>query len=295
MRFQPVYSLLCFPSLVALFFFAANSALAISPEPGLYYDAAQSGKGFYIDVQQGTGLIIFYAGNPGTGKPEYYLATGLFGPNPLPLDEASYAGVNPAEGFNGEIVRLTASVPCLTCPGYGYDPAAHAEIVGYVQINFKYLDTATMVASWKDGSSLTYALQREVFGFPAAVGLDHVGHGVDLRGEWIFVDETDPSRAPWRFQFTEVTPTIELFQGSPVPAFDYVDDQRQATFHCNVSFGCTLMQNGQTLFSARYEDLGLRKIQAFLGPLPNLGTTGLYRTGQVILGMRVEPSTVPGQ
>jgi hypothetical protein len=79
MRFQPVYSLLCFPSLVALFFFAANSALAISPEPGLYYDAAQSGKGFYIDVQQGTGLIIFYAGNPGTGKPEYYLQRDCLG------------------------------------------------------------------------------------------------------------------------------------------------------------------------------------------------------------------------
>jgi len=273
---------------------AAGSAFAITPEAGLYFDAAESGKGFYIETQGGIGLIIFYAGSPETGKPEYYLATGTLGPHPLPLDEPNYLGIDPADGFGGDIVRLTDSVPCLTCPGYGYVPSQHAETVGHVDVNFRILSRANMLVTWKDGSSFSYSLERENFGFPLAKDIEGVAHSYDLLGEWVFVDETDLSRNAWRFNFTQVTVTADPYQGSMIPAFEYADVQRQAVLHCNVSFGCELHQGNDVLFSARYEDIAPRKIQAFLGPLPNLAVSALYRTSEVVIGLRVQPSHVPG-
>lgn len=267
---------------------------AVLPETGLYWDANQSGKGFYVEVQNGLGAVVFYAGDPNTGKSTYFVASGSIdgpvgGNLEPPRDTSGYAPVN---GFQGDIYQVSEA-PCLTCVSIG--ESALETIVGSAEVVFT--DRAHLVLSitWTNvlppnaRASITYVLQRYDFAYPLAVDRQGGQWCCDLRGEWIFTDETDPMRVPWRFQFSQVTAVVDTsFQNEPMPAWDYVDPARQATMHCIANWGCSVSMNGELLFSMRGSDIGLDSMLGYLGSFA-YPLSGVYRGTKNVIGMRIPP------
>lgn len=272
-------------------------AFAVLPETGLYWDANQPGKGFYVEVQNGIGVVLIYAGDPNTGKSTYYVASGAIDGTPggslePPRDLSGYAPVN---GFYGALFQVGVA-PCLVCLSVGESAVETA--VGFVEVDFTDRNQIVLAVTWTDvlppnaRDSILYVLRRYDFAYPLAVDQQGGQWYYDLRGEWVFTDETDPMRPPWRFQFSQVTAVVDTsYENSPAPAWDYVDPARQATMHCIASWGCSVSMNGEVLFSMRGTDIGLDSMLGYLGPFP-YPLSGLYRGTKTVIGTRIPPQPV---
>src|SRR5689334_6283040 len=119
--------------------FLAFPAYCIVPERGLYWDPQYPGRGYYIEVQNGTVVMIPYAyGND--GDPEFYIAAG-------PLQQGAFTQFDPTlyeprHGFTSNIYRSTGG-PCLGCDGYSVDPTKRVEtVVGTIAMDFISMDFA---------------------------------------------------------------------------------------------------------------------------------------------------------
>ncbi len=128
----------------------------------------------------------------------------------------------------------------------------------------------------------------------------------DLRGEWVFVDQSDPSRPPWRFNFTELesSPSLEEMECRRAPGFPpqtlvFTDLEQGATMYCvyaphgNPDPGerlrdtCELSLEGAEipLLWFHWPDAGVKRISASLGGYPD---PGILRSEERVVGMRVE-------
>jgi len=280
--------------LAAFLLFAIScSVFAVLPENGLYWDQNQPGKGFYVEVQNGVGVVVMYAGDPNTDKPTYYIAAGNIVEAGQSLEPPrDSGGYYPVHGFFSDLYEVSQT-PCLICLSVGKSDVE--TVVGSVEVDFSDRNAAEVFITWtavlppNTPNTLFYGLQREDFAYPAAVDLKGNSWYYDLRGEWIFTDETDPMRAPWRFQFSQVTAgTDTSYQNQPAPAWDYIDPVRHATMHCIASLGCSVTMNGEVLFSMRGTDIGLDTMLGYLGPF-QYPLSGVYRGTQAVIGTRVPP------
>jgi hypothetical protein len=119
----------------------------------------------------------------------------------------------------------------------------------------------------------------------------------------VFVDQADagaPVRDEMvRYEFTEQVLSPQPFVG-PSYTVIYRDPQRDAEFRCTSigtaigqkAAGCELHSQGRGLFSARREDIGMDRIQAFRGELPTIvalipTVTNPYRNAGQVIGLRV--------
>lgn len=273
---------------------------AVLPENGLYWDSAQPGKGFSLEIQNGTGVLIIYAGSPDTGKPEYYIAAGEVtekGFPPTLETPPDFGGLYPVHGFSGDLYALSVA-PCLTCLTIGSNDVEY--VAGKVEVVFVDRNNLVVTVDWNEEAPpligslgrLVYTLRRMDFAYPWSTDVNGTSWYYDLRGEWIFTDETDPMRAPWRFQFTQMTPGIDTSHGVlSIPTFDYVDPKRNATLHCLAGYGCSVSVDGNVLFAMNAGDIGLDSILAYLGPYQFPGG-GVYRGTQTVIGLRIAPQPV---
>jgi hypothetical protein len=125
----------------------------------------------------------------------------------------------------------------------------------------------------------------------------------DLRGQWVFVDQADagaPVRDEMvRYEFTDQVLSPQPFVG-PSYSVTYRDPVRGAELRCTSvgtaigqkAAGCELHSQGRVLFSARREDIGMDRIQAFRGELPTIvalvpTVTDPYRNAGQVIGLRV--------
>jgi hypothetical protein len=153
----------------------------------------------------------------------------------------------------------------------------------------------------------------ERFAFGHGRYSDHNGYlfGFDLRGEWVFVDQSDLAAEPLRFHFNQRLPEDAPFQIGPGESFShtYVDAGRDARLVCASApegdsgtpghpqkrSGCELFVGEDLVLSANMTDVGLDRIQAYRGGLPASGANP-YRRPETVIGLRVvmpPPSEAP--
>lgn len=133
------------------------SAQAFMPTPGLWYNPAESGRGWTIDYQNETMVVASYVFDP-AGHPIWYLSSGTY-------DEktATFTGTLDS-GFGGQ---------CFGCPYT--KPAITVGAGGTMTLVFKTIGTATV--AYPGGSS---PLVHFVYGFDTSSDPKQ-----NLAGEWI--------------------------------------------------------------------------------------------------------------
>jgi len=116
----------------------------------------------------------------------------------------------------------------------------------------------------------------------------------------------NPDEGPWRFNFDERVPDT-VFNETPFEVV-FRDSHSGAEWRCAIIDadqreklnGCELHLDGEILFSANDQDLGIKKITGFRGPLPELVTPHpgaqpeYYRGPEIVIGLRVDtPQNAP--
>jgi hypothetical protein len=283
-------------------------AFAILPESGMFWEPQNPGQGFYVEVQGNRAAMIVYSYDGDTGKPEIYIVSGELRDDASDMGDVVDAPLNPngfypLHWFQGDLVRFEGGM-CLTCPRPA--PEVAAEVVGTASVWFpgtKWVMLSVRMPDEPPGRQRqTYILERFNFAYERFVSEDDPDAFLrkhDLRGQWVFVDQTDPHTLPWRFDFDERTPEEPVW--AP-PGITYRDSARDAELRCVVlptsemphAFGCELHLDGNVLFSAINADIGLNRIHAFLGTLPpriSPPTSGLitdpYRRAETVIGVRI--------
>jgi hypothetical protein len=278
---------------------------AIAPESGMYWNPAYSGRGFYIEHQNGRVGVSIYAFDQETGEAAIYNSGGLLrddGPfwvthpePPLPEE-----GQFPVHGFVGDLYRTSFGQP-LVRPLFPGRPA-QAEKVGQIFLTFLDTGSVTFVIQLDDGGFDTGSVERFAFGHGRHSSQYGSRFTFDLRGEWLFVDMSDPEAAPLRFHFSQRLPEDAPYQIGPGETFDlsYVDPGRDARLVCATfpagdsgstnnpqkRSGCELFVGEELILSANRADVGLDRIQAYRGSLPAPGANP-YRRPETMIGLRV--------
>lgn len=286
----------------------APPAFSILPESGMYWTPHSPGRGYYIDVQEGMVFMVIYAFDEETGEPEIYVANGELRDDGFDMGIAFHfapplnpEGYLPLHFFSADLYRVTDG-PCLTCPHHG--DTAEYEHVGTTIVWFPYKTGPYVALYLFDGDvtndqfveRLNWGRERMISTSGSLTSLRF--H--DLRGQWVFVDQSDPDSTPWRFDFDELDPDTNEVN---VP-YDAVfrDTYRGAELRCVMRTpvemetlnGCELHWNGEVLFSANIRDLGVNRIQAFRGELPPIITDPplpqpeYHRGPDTVIGLRVE-------
>jgi len=302
--------------------FLASSAGAIYPETGLYVPpeggvttALDDGRWFYVEVQDETVMLLVTAYESGTGRGEVYRAQGLLrddataaGSQEPPLNPV---GFYPVHWFEAELMRVEGGT-CLACPQPFAPVALRMESVGLVRVYFPR--AASMRVEYFPegvfGPRIVRNVQRVAFGRerilvePPQPGQSAGFLMHDLRGQWVFVDQAAETygavrEAVLRFDFSEREIVPEPIFNEPWRV-SYFDPGRGAELRCFSSIrvlggkpsGCELLVGGRTLLSARREDIGMDRIQAFRGELPPVvvvtaAVSDPYRRPETVIGVRV--------
>lgn len=135
----------------------AQSAFAYSPASGMWWNPAESGRGYNIDVQNGTMVVTAYV-YTSSGAATWFLAAG-------PYDNATSTFTTSLEAFSGG-----------QCFGCRYSSPTNVE-GGPLSIVFTSPETATM--TFPGG---TTQIQHEIYGY--ADKTDY------FLGEWSFTLDT---------------------------------------------------------------------------------------------------------
>ncbi len=138
--------------------YAAKARL--TPESGLWWNPAESGRGYVIDIQDDTMQLLFFAYRP-DGSATFYISVGRmnYRYNGDLLAEVSYTGT----------IDASEQGQCLSCP-YRV-PVYTPNVEGTVRINFTSETTATMSFAGR-----TIPIER----FAAALG----NRTERMLGEW---------------------------------------------------------------------------------------------------------------
>jgi hypothetical protein len=296
------YTIACIGLVLAL---ASAIAQAIAPESGMYWEPRLSGRAFYIEHQEGRVGLAIYAFDRETGAAEIYTSGGLLrddGPfmaivpePPLPEE-----GQFPVHAYVGDLFRVSHGQP-LALPHFPGRPAQE-ENVGQIFLTFLDAGGVSYFIQLDDGDYDWGSLERFAFGHGRYS--DHNGSifSFDLRGEWLFVDQSDPDAAPLRFHFSQRLPDDAPYQIEPGETFNlsYVDPGRDARLVCATfpegdsstpghpqkHSGCELFVGEELVLSANIQDVGLDRIQAYRGLLAASGANP-YRRPETVIGLRV--------
>jgi hypothetical protein len=115
---------------------------AVTPAGGWWWNAAQSGRGYTIEVQKGSLFFIGYLYNA-DGSATWYVAQG-------PYSDSASRFTAPLLSFSGG--------PCITCP---YSAPTQGPSPGNLTLDFSSPTTATL--TWPGGS---FPISRFYFGIP---------------------------------------------------------------------------------------------------------------------------------
>jgi len=124
---------------VSALLLSANAS-ALQPEPGWWWNASQSGRGFSIEVQNGTMFFSGYLYNA-NGTATWYVAQGAYS--------------NTSSSFTGPLLAFTGG-QCLTC---AYVAPTQSASPGTLTLSFSGLNSGTL--TWPGG---TFAITRTVYG-----------------------------------------------------------------------------------------------------------------------------------
>lgn len=282
-----------------------RAAVALTPATGIYWNPQYPGWAIYVESQKDTIFAIVYAYSSNDAEPEFFVASGPT-IDDLQIDaDPSTVGLFPIQGFASPLFR----VPSGSCLGCVYAPIAASEQIGQLSLAFVGKNLMLAKASFPDGRrfpnpNTPNGISFERFNFSlggvlAAPG-DRSPAWPDMRGEWVFTDQTDRSRAAWRFEFTTEELGVNLGNYALRASAVYRDASRNAVMYCFITDptgltpaqfnalpdrGCEVRQNGQTLFSSLGE-IAIDEFVGSLGPLPNRGER-VYRGSQRVLGRRL--------
>lgn len=303
-------------------FVATTATYGILPEAGLYVPpeggvsmALDDGRWFYVEVQDDTVILLATAYESGTGRGEVYRAQGLLrddaispGSQDPPLNPV---GFYPLHWFEAELMKVEGGT-CLACPQPFSPVNLRTESVGLVRVYFPRA-ASMRVEYFPDGEfgpRIVRNVQRLAFGRERIlIEAPQPGQSPgflmhDLRGQWVFVDQAAENygavREPvLRFDFSDREIAPEPIFSEPWRV-SYFDPGRGAELRCYSSVrvlggkpsGCELMVAGRTVLSARREDIGMDRIQAFRGELPPVvvataAVSDPYRRPETVIGVRV--------
>ncbi len=111
-----------------LFAFAAGSAQAYQPEPGLWWNPNESGSGFTIELQDNLLVFTGYLGET-NGLPVWYTSAGFLNGNAL---------------YEGDLLRFTNS----QCAGCSYSGRPQSQRVGSLRLAFDANDPTRGTLTW---------------------------------------------------------------------------------------------------------------------------------------------------
>jgi hypothetical protein len=176
---------------VAAIAFAANTASAFEPRTGHWWNPAESGRGFNIDIQENVLVITFYSYNA-NGAPQWYIASGQMSGG--------------QRNFSGPLLKVMDG-QCLTCAYAGQPKSDGTD--GVINIAFS---SETAAAITLPGGR-TAQIQPFNFGY---------GEPPDgMLGEWLFTEEIGIGFAD-RFKFTRLVTGTANGAGGASMAFDPV-------------------------------------------------------------------------
>lgn len=278
------------------------SAHAVRPESGLYWQPITNGTGYSIEIQGDVATLIIYTFDNG-GQPVFYFGSGPIQDGGTVEQVAYIEGYLPTNSLGGELYRLVDGLPfghfSLTPPGFPQNSAVGSFLLTFGYYGSPFLEVFLPTESGGVARSST-VLKRYNFGYPGFGTNQYTGQPcfVDMRGEWVVVDESDPLRAPWRFNFTEVSgESVNPFTCPGDLDITFRDPVRQAVLHCERTNrpppgvtlkydGCELTQDAQIVFNINRADLGLERFVGSLGELPLEGSE-ILRRPQRVIGIRV--------
>lgn len=279
------------------------SSVALAPQTGIYWNPAKPGTAIYVESQNGTIFAVLYGYSNADGEPEFYVSSGPTIPS-VPADFIPSEGLYPIDGFGSPLYRVPSG-SCLACP---YAPIAPAERVGTLQMMFPARGGLFATVFFADGR--TFPNDRDQFGetmvrFNFALGGVPTSPPpsstyIDMRGEWVFADMSDPLRVPWRFNFTEREDGADLSDYPLLSSVAFRDPARGAVLYCATpdvarmppeqrqsvpGVGCELRQGDATLFWSSNE-ISVDEFVGTLGGRPPR-SAGVFRGDRRVIGRRV--------
>jgi hypothetical protein len=149
------------------------AASAFQPRTGQWWDPAESGRGFNVEIQNGVMTLTVYTYDA-AGNAQWYLASGS-------MTGGQHSFTAPLNKY--------ADGQCAACD---YRPATLAGNDGTVTVNF----TTEVAGSVSLPSGHVSAIQPLNFGYGTVPG--------GMLGEWVFVEDVAGVSFADRFRFTEV-------------------------------------------------------------------------------------------
>lgn len=148
----------------------AHSALAYEPESGLWWNPAEPGTGYTIEIQDDFMAVTLYAGDS-DGEAKWYLAADR-------LQGNAY--------FEAELLSFYAVQPI----GQPYHGEGIPESHGYLKIVFDPDDNRRAVMTWPNGRSIP--IQRQEFYFVRYEDIPGVPADITrMLGEWqVTIDQS---------------------------------------------------------------------------------------------------------
>ena len=251
-----------------------NSAFAFMPTPGLWYNPAESGRGFTIDHQNNVMVVASYVYDT-SGKPLWYLSAGAYN--------------DATNTFTATFDRAADTGQCLGCP-YTGKPAVNVGAGGTIRIVFDTAERGTIY--YPGGSS---PIQHYLYAYDASNDPK-----TNFYGKWVlsFNSSFGLSFSDWVIFNTTYTATdgkvylagyVDGDSSRPAlatydPALKYIVSVYQSaslndlynftSFDGNRATGSAYIQSGGTLGSA-YAGAGFRLLT---GHQVQTGVTGLSIT-----------------
>ena len=295
---------------------AVPAAHAIAPESGMYWTPDLSGRGIYIEHQNGFVGVVIYAFNRESGEAEIYLSGGPLRDDgedsPILEPPIGDEGFYPVHWFVGELSKARDGQP-LTFPDFP-GRGAQADRVGTIMLGFFDAGWVLPLVVLDEGGSMGVPIERYSFAHARYSDNPVIRRWFDLLGEWVFVDVSDPAAPALRFNFTQREPASPPTSIPPTETYTlvYTDPARDARLVCadvpegdsgnpeqpRKRGGCELFVGEEIVLAANRSDVGLDRIQAYRGSLPPHGFYNPYRRPETVIGLRVvtpPPSEPEGQ
>lgn len=311
---------------------------ALYAESGNWWDISRPGEGLVLERQKNTVVMTLFTYSA-SGEPEFYLASaplsaGLIMADPPPSrGAAQYIFTASGELYrfkNGPVLnsarRYLASDP----------PANEHERVGTIEAEIVPMSDALRVKISLDEDKVPAGSQQSSYRTYHKSAFGYAGFGryvddenaplqafrpcwIDLRGRWVFVDETsEDARNAWSFTFTELetSPEIQdmtcrLRKDSPIilaeHTLTYRDAKTGATLRCKTKpvhplddanyhpedHRCVLRtREDEVLLWFSPKDIGVKQIIAAPGAPPAGGEGHMFWRGESvterIIGLRLD-------